>query len=265
MNYSGNKRRKAFFQGCLGIAGIVLIWILASQTGIFGRIERDRAQLLLPMPNVVAGELMEMIRSGYLLSNLWVSMQRVLAGFGIAAAIGLPLGILMGMSETLRNCIYPVVRFFSPIPGVGWVPLAILWFGLGNRAAIFIIVMGSLSPIIVNSLQGVLDVDRKLYDVMRMMEANRWQVILHCIIPSIIPHILSGFKLGLGFAWRVVIAAEMVGVPRGLGYVLSVGRSTANTSVTLITIISLGVIMMLMEEVLFRILEQRTSKWKTWE
>ena len=254
-----------FLQGCAGIAGILLLWIIASKTGIFGRIDQKSAQLLLPMPNIVAEELSEMLKSGYLLSNIWVSMQRVLIGFGIAVAIGLPLGILMGMSTTLRNCLYPVIRFFSPIPGVAWVPLAILWFGLGNNAAIFIIVMGSLSPIIVNSLQGVLNVNRQLYDVMHMMEASHWQVIVHCIIPSIIPYIVSGFKLGLGFAWRVVIAAEMVGVPKGLGYVLSVGRSTANTSVTLITIISLGVIMMLTEEVLFRLLEKRTSKWKTWE
>ncbi|MDO4345101.1 MAG: ABC transporter permease [Eubacteriales bacterium] len=256
---------KAFLQGCAGIAAILLLWTVASATGIFGKLDGKTAQLLLPLPTTVAKEFAEMIASGYLLSNIWVSMQRVLVGFGLAVVIGLPLGILMGMSETLRNCIYPVVRFFSPIPGVAWVPLAILWFGLGNNAAIFIIVMGSLSPIIINSLQGVLNVDRKLYDVMRMMEASRWQIIVHCIVPSIIPYIVSGFKLGLGFAWRVVIAAELVGVPRGLGYVLSVGRSTANTSVTLITIISLGVIMMLMEEVLFRILEQRTSKWKKWE
>lgn len=125
--------------------------------------------------------------------------------------------------------------------------------------------MGSLSPIIINSLQGVLNVDRSLYDALHMMEANGWQVVYHCIVPSIVPYVISGFRLGLGFAWRVVIAAEMVGVPKGLGYVLSVGRNTANTSVTIITIISLGIIMMLMEEVLFRVLENRTSKWKQWE
>ncbi len=259
------KKWKPFLQGCIGIAAILVLWAAASSTGIFGRIDPGTAQLLLPMPGTVAAELVEMLKSGYLLSNIWVSMQRVLLGFAIAAAIGLPLGILMGVSGTIRNCVYPVVRFFSPIPGVAWVPLAILWFGLGNNAAVFIIVMGSLSPIVVNTLQGVQSVDKKLYDVMHMMEASWWQVICHCIIPSIIPHIMSGFKLGLGFAWRVVIAAELVGVPRGMGYVLSVGRSTGNTSVTLITIISLGVIMMLMEEVLFRIIERHTNKWKTWE
>lgn len=256
---------KPFWQGCFGIACIFLLWTIASATGIFGRVDEKTARLLLPMPTVVAEELWKMLSNGYLLSNIWVSMKRVLAGFGIAVAVGLPLGILMGVSETIRNCVYPVVRFFSPIPGVAWVPLAILWFGLGNKAAIFIIVMGSLSPIVVNTLQGVLDVDRKLYDVMHIMEANWWQITKYCIIPSIFPYIMSGFKLGLGFAWRVVIAAELVGVPKGLGYVLSVGRSTANTSVTLITIISLGVIMMLMEEVLFRIIEKHTNKWKTWE
>lgn len=256
---------KPYLQGLFTIIIVVLIWSIASKTGLFGKLEPDKAQLLLPMPGVVAAEFMDMIKSGYLLSNIWVSMQRVLIGFGIAIAIGLPLGIGMGMSENLRNFIYPMVRFFSPIPGVAWVPLAILWFGLGNNAAIFIIVMGSLSPIIVNSLQGVMNVDRKLYDVLNIMEASRWQIVKYCIIPSIVPYIISGFKLGLGFAWRVVIAAEMVGVPKGLGYVLNVGRNTGNTSVTIITIISLGIIMMLMEEVLFRFLEKRTNKWKTWE
>lgn len=258
-------KAKPFLQGCITIIVVIIIWSIASKTGLFGKLDPDTAKLLLPMPSVVAAEFAEMIKSGYLLSNIWVSMQRVLIGFGIAVAIGLPLGIIMGISENVRNFIYPLVRFFSPIPGVAWVPLAILWFGLGNNAAIFIIVMGSLSPIIVNSLQGVLNVDKKLYDVLSIMEANTWQVVKYCIIPSIIPYIVSGFKLGLGFAWRVVIAAEMVGVPKGLGYVLSVGRNTANTSVTIITIISLGIIMMLMEEVLFRFLENRTNQWKKWE
>ena len=256
---------KPFLQGCLAIAALVGLWALASKTGIFGKMDPEDAELLLPMPQVVCEEFWELLKSGYLLCNIWVSMKRVLVGFGIAVLIGLPLGIFMGMSVTVRNFIYPLVRFFSPIPGVAWVPLAILWFGLGDRAAIFIIVMGSLSPIIINSLQGVLNVDRSLYDALHMMEANGWQVVYHCIVPSIVPYVISGFRLGLGFAWRVVIAAEMVGVPKGLGYVLSVGRNTANTSVTIITIISLGIIMMLMEEVLFRVLENRTSKWKQWE
>lgn len=258
-------KKKTFLQGCIGVVLVLAVWTIASMTGLFGKMDRDTAQMLFPLPSTVVEELMEMLKSGYLLFNLWVSMKRVLVGFGIAVAIGLPIGILIGSSETVRNVIYPIIRFVSPIPGVAWVPLAILWFGLGNSAAIFIIVMGSLSPIIVNTYQGMQNVDRRLYHVLDIMEANWFQRIRYCVIPGILPYVVAGFRLGLGFAWRVVIAAEMVGVPRGMGYVLSVGRNTGNTAATLIVIITLGAVMIFMEEVLFRAIENHMNKWKTME
>lgn len=257
--------RKKFLQGCIGVLLVLGLWTIASVTGLFGKLDPDTAQMLFPLPTTVAREFAEELASGYLLSNLWVSMKRVFTGFLIAVVIGLPVGILIGSSETACNIIYPIIRFVSPIPGVAWVPLAILWFGLGNSAAIFIIVMGSLSPIIVNTYEGMQNVDRRLYHVLDIMEANWLQRIRYCVIPSILPYVMAGFRLGLGFAWRVVIAAEMVGVPRGMGYVLSVGRSTGNTASTLIVIISLGIVMIFMEEVLFRIVEKQMSKWKTFE
>ncbi|MCI5899012.1 MAG: ABC transporter permease [Firmicutes bacterium] len=259
------KKLKVILQGFLSFAVLLIIWNIASNTGIFGRVDVDRGRLLLPPPVEVAKELWEILKSGYLPYNIWVSMKRVLSGFLIAAAIGTPVGILMGMSTTLRNFLHPIFRLFSPIPGVAWVPLAILWFGLGNSAAVFIITMGALSPIITNTLQGVMEVDEKLIQVLRIMEANKWQIIKKCIVPSIIPYLVSGFKLGLGFAWRAVIAAELVGVPEGLGYVLNVGRNTANTAITLITILSLGVIMILMENLFFTPLERYTANWKAKE
>ena len=254
--------KKKIWQGILGVAIVLGLWTLASKTGMFGRMSAQNAQLLLPLPSAVGKELINVLSSGYLLTNVWVSMQRVLIGFLLAVAIGLPIGILIGLSEDARNIVYPIIRFISPIPGVAWVPLAILWFGLGNQSAIFIIVMGSLSPIITNTYQGVLNVDRKLYQVLDIMEAGWDKKILYCVIPGILPYVMAGFRLGLGFAWRVVIAAELVGVPRGMGYVLSMGRSTGNTAMTLIVIITLGVVMILMEEVLFRFLESRLSRWK---
>lgn len=255
-------KKKSFIQGCLGILLVLVIWTAASMTGLFGKMDPNMAKMLLPLPTEVGKEFLEMLQSGYLLSNIWVSMKRVIVGFCIAMVLGLPIGILMGMSETFKNFLYPIIRFVSPIPGVAWVPLAILWFGLGNSAAIFIIVMGSLSPIIVNSYQGMQNVDQRLEHVLAIMEANWMQRIRYCIIPGILPYVMAGFRLGLGFAWRVVIAAEMVGVPKGLGYVLSAGRNTGNTAVTLITIISLGIIMILMEEVLFSFIEKHMNKWK---
>ena len=169
----------------------------------------------------------------------------------------------MGMSKNFFNFINPLYRLISPIPGVAWVPLAILWFGLGDKAALFIITMGSLSPIIANTLQGVQDVDPILLQALETMGASKGQIIRKCVIPSILAYIVTGFRLGLGFAWRVLIAAEMVGVPDGLGYVLSVGRSTGQTDVTIVTILCLGVMMIIMDECLFNPIENLTKNWKS--
>jgi NitT/TauT family transport system permease protein/taurine transport system permease protein/sulfonate transport system permease protein len=123
--------------------------------------------------------------------------------------------------------------------------------------------MGAIAPIIINANQGVKDVDQNLLQALYSMDAGRWQIITRCIIPSIVPYLVSGFRLGLGFAWRVVIAAEMVGVPDGMGYVLNLGRSTGRTEVTIVTILSLGAVMILMEQVLFMPLEKTTAHWKS--
>ncbi|MGN0242782.1 MAG: ABC transporter permease [Lachnospiraceae bacterium] len=259
------EKTKALLQGCIGILLVIGVWELASATGLFGKYEQEMANVLFPSPVKVFRKYIEVLSSGYLLSNIWVSLKRVLAGFCIASVIGLPLGILMGKSKSLHHFLNPLLRFLSPIPGVAWVPLAILWFGLGDSAAIFIISMGSMSPIIINTYQGMQNVDQKLYQVLEIMEANWYQTVRYCIIPSILPYVMAGFKLGLGFAWRVVIAAELVGVPKGMGYVLSVGRNTGDTAITLITIITLGIIMMLMEEFFFGMIEKRMNKWRTWE
>lgn len=257
------KKSIRFLEGFLAFVVLILLWYLASSTGIFGRVNITRGQLLLPKPLAVGREFLKILLSGYLLSNLAISMRRVLTGFLLAVIIGTPVGIAMGMNVHVRAFLNPIFRLFSPIPGVAWVPLAILWFGLGNKAAIFIITVGAISPIVVNTLQGVHEVDKRLIGVLQIMEAGRLQIIMHGILPSIAPYLISGYKLGLGFAWRAVIAAELVGVPDGLGYVLNVGRNTANTSITIITILSLGIIMIGMENILFLPLERVTSNWKT--
>ena len=256
------KKLIPIFQATLSIAILLLIWTIASNTGIFGRVSVKASKFLLPPPTKVFQSMYEMTMSGYLIKNIWISMQRVITGFVIAVVIGLPVGIGMGMSKTINNFLNPILKLFSPIPGVAWVPLAILWFGLGSNAAIFIITVGSISPIIINTLQGVRDVDKKLLQALKTMDASKLQVIRWCIVPSIIPYIVSGFKLGLGFAWRVVIAAELVGVPDGLGFVLNVGRNTGDTAVTIVTIICLGVIMIIMEQLFFAPIEKITRFWR---
>lgn len=257
------KKGISFLEGVAAVLLLIAIWNVASATGIFGHVSIKSSQLLLPPPSKVFRSIYEMTISGYLVKNIWISLLRVMKGFLLAVAIGIPVGIAMGLSSHVYNFLNPLFRIISPIPGVAWVPLAILWFGLGDRAAIFIITVGSVSPIIVNTLQGVKDVDPILLQALDTMGATKLQAVTKCIIPSIIPHIVSGFRLGMGFAWRVVIAAELVGVPNGMGYVLNVGRSTGKTEVTIVTILCLGAIMIVMDEVLFSPIEKLTKNWKS--
>jgi ABC-type nitrate/sulfonate/bicarbonate transport system permease component len=251
-----------FWQGGLALAAFLLLWQTASVTGMFGRMSPEYSLFLLPPPKVVFLALAEMIRTGYLWDNLSISIVRVMIGFALSVFIGLPLGIGMAISPTVNNLAEPFVRIFSPIPGVAWVPLAILWFGLGDEAAIFIITVGAIFPILLNTMQGVHDVDTHLVDAARMMGATRWQVIRRVMLPSLVPYLVTGFRTGLGYAWRVVIAAEMVGVPKGIGYMLTIGRSTGRTEITIVTMIVLGVLMLVVEELIFAPLERRTGAWR---
>ncbi|MDR3734676.1 MAG: ABC transporter permease [Acidobacteriaceae bacterium] len=254
--------QQRIWQGGLALAAFVVLWHIASVTGLFGRVSPEYSLFLLPPPKVVFVALVEMARNGYLWDHLSVSIVRVLVGFTLSVLIAVPLGIGMAISSTTYNLAEPFVRIFSPIPGVAWVPLAILWFGLGDEAAIFIITVGSIFPILLNTTQGVRDVDVHLIDAARMMGATRLQIIRRVMLPSLVPYLVTGFRTGLGFAWRVVIAAEMVGVPKGIGYMLTVGRSTGHTEITIVTMVVLGVIMFVVEEVIFAPLEKSTQSWR---
>jgi ABC-type nitrate/sulfonate/bicarbonate transport system permease component len=256
-------RWNALWQGTLTIGCGLLLWHVASNTGLFGRTTPEYSRLLLPPPSVVFSSLVEMIRSGYLLDNLSISILRVVAGFLIAVVIAVPLGISMALWPAIHNFANPIVRLLSPIPGVAWVPIAILWFGLGDEAAIFIIAIGSIFPILLNTIQGVHDTDQRLVDAARTMGATHWQVIQRVMLPGLVPYLVTGFRTGLSFAWRVVIAAELVGVPKGLGYMLTVGRSTGQTEITLVTMLVLGALMIAFEELIFSPLAVYTNAWRS--
>jgi ABC-type nitrate/sulfonate/bicarbonate transport system permease component len=250
------------WQGGLALLAFFILWHFASTTGLFGRISPEYSLLLLPPPIGVFKAFGQMAWSGYLWDQVSVSLMRVLIGFALAALIGVPLGIAMGLFRVVNNLAEPFVRIFSPIPGVAWIPLAILWYGLGDEAAIFIIVVSAVFPILLNTIQGVRDVDPNLVDAARTMGATRWQLIRRVTLPSVIPYLITGFRTGLSFAWSVVIAAEMVGVPKGIGYMLAVGRSTGHTEVTIVTMICLGLLMLIVEELVFTPLEKRTNSWR---
>lgn len=156
--------------------------------------------------------------SGELIHDAYASLYRVISGFLIGAALALPLGLLMGANERIYKLFNPLIQIIRPIPPIAFIPLSILWFGLGNPPAIFLIVIGAFFPILMNTIAGVRHVDGIYIRAARSLGANQATLFLRVMLPAATPYILTGARIGIGTAFIVVIVAEMIAVNNGLGY-----------------------------------------------
>lgn len=158
------------------------------------------------------------IFSGELLIDSFTSMVRVVSGFLIGAGLALPLGLMMGASPRIYSLFNPLMQVLRPIPPIAYIPLAILWFGLGNPPAIFLIVIGAFFPVLVNTIAGVRQVDGIYIRAAKNLGANQRTLFLRVMLPAAVPYILSGMRIGIGTAFIVVIVSEMIAVNNGLGF-----------------------------------------------
>jgi len=191
------------------------------------------------------------------------SLERVLYGFSLALLLGVPLGIAMGGSRTLRNLLYPMVNFFRPIPPLAWVPLAILWFGIGLKSAAFLIFLGAFFPILLNTCAGVLAVEPILVDAARTLDASRWNIWLKVLLPGSLPSILTGIRIGMGIGWMTLVAAELTGVRQGygLGYMIMSAHDLQRIDEIFAGMVAIGLIGLAIEWCLAR-LSKSLLKWK---
>ena len=156
--------------------------------------------------------------SGELPQDAYASLYRVVAGFLLGAGLALPLGLAMGYSRLVNGLFDPIVQVLRPIPPIAYIPLAILWFGLGNPPAIFLISLGAFFPVLMNTIAGVQNVDGIYLRVARNLGASRFTTFLRVILPAAAPYILAGARIGIGTAFIVVIVSEMLAVNNGLGF-----------------------------------------------
>lgn len=156
--------------------------------------------------------------SGELLHDAYASLSRVIGGFLIGAGLALPLGLLMGTNKTIYKLFDPLVQILRPIPPIAYIPLAILWFGLGNPPAFFLISIGSFFPVLMNTIAGVRHVDGIYLRAARNLGAGQMTMFRRVILPAATPYILAGARIGMGTAFIVVIVAEMIAVNSGLGF-----------------------------------------------
>lgn len=216
----------------------------------------------LPGPLDVGKTLVELTATGELLVHSLVSLSRVVAGFFLAVAIGLPLGIVMGWSQKMES-FSVIIEVLRPIPPLAWIPLAMLWFGIGFESKVFIIFIGAFFPILSNSFLGVRETEPYLIEAGRVLGATDNEILRKIVIPNSFPSILEGLRIGLGIAWMCLVAAELTGLksPLGLGYMIMEARDLGRADIVMAGMIAIGIIGYAMNYVLRRT-EERLVRWK---
>lgn len=230
-------------------------WGLTGLTGLVG-------PFILPGPADVA-EAITRITQGYLGSTLWdhfrASMTVMLSGFLLALAIGIPLGIAMAWFRAVDLVFGPLLSVLRPVPPPAWIPLAILWFGIGLAGKTFIVFVAAFVPVLVNSYIGCKETPRHLLDAARTLGARNRVLLVDVVIPSALPVILTGVRISLGVAWATIVAAELVVAQEGFGYLIMSGYRNFEASIMAAGIVLIGAVGILMN-VGFQALERRTLR-----
>ncbi|TCT09648.1 ABC transporter permease [Paralcaligenes ureilyticus] len=238
----------------ISISTVLVIWGGLSHLGIINSV-------LVPSPADVARAVIAGIRDGSLLENTTVSMVRVLLGFVIALMIAIPLGIMMGVSRVFQDLIDPLVELLRPVPPIALIPLAILWFGIGEISKVLIITYGAFFPIFINTVAGFRDVDQVHIRAARTLGARRYEVFRDVILPSAFPQIVTGARLGMSMAFIVLVAAELIASSAGLGYLINYARITFRTDEIFVGICTIGVLGFVLNKGLIEI-ERFLVRWK---
>jgi NitT/TauT family transport system permease protein len=263
--------RRLFYAIVLPVS-LVIIWETLSRTGFI-------SPQILPAPSQVFlrwldylkpnepydAEKMSMVAwlfSGELLHDALASTCRVLGGFAIAAVLALILGLLMGASDLIYNLFNPLIQVLRPIPPIAYIPLAILWFGLGNPPAFFLISLGAFFPVLMNTIAGVRHVDPLLIRAARNLGAKGSTLFIRIILPAATPHILTGLRVGIGVAFIVVIVAEMMAVDNGLGYRILEAREFLWSDKIIAGMITIGLLGLAIDTAMSRI-NNYLLRWHT--
>jgi NitT/TauT family transport system permease protein len=184
--------------------------------------------VIFPSPLQVAEGALQLAREGTLWNHIGASLFRVAAGFLLAMAVGIPLGLFMGWKAMAYTALNPIVQVLRPISPIAWIPIAILWFGVGDVAPIFLIFLSAVFPTVVQTAAGVHTIEPQYLRAARNFGITRSRLFLHVVIPAVLPQIIIGMRVSLGISWLVVVAAEMVTLRSGLGYMIIDARNAGN-------------------------------------
>jgi taurine transport system permease protein len=221
--------------------------------------------LFLPSPAVVAARFVSVIGNGYadatVLEHAGASLFRVLAALACAVVVAVPIGIGMGLNPIVRGIFDPIIETYRPIPPLAYLPLVVIWLGIGETAKVLLIFLAILPPIALSTAAGVRSVPAERVNAALTLGATRLQVLRHIILPNALPEILVGTRIGLSVGWSTLVAAELIAATRGLGFMIETAANFLVTDVVMVGIISIALIAFAMEFGM-RTLERRLTPWK---
>jgi NitT/TauT family transport system permease protein len=231
---------------------VALAWEVTAHLGVFPR-------RLFPPLEEVASALFRLTASGILPHHVLDTLLRISVGFALAASVGVAVGFAMGRSRRAEDIFLPLVSIGAPIPGLAYAPLFLLWFGLGNMSAVLLVGFVSAFPVIFNTWTGVKAVKEIWLRSAQAMGADSRRLLHHVVLPGALPYILTGLRLGLAQAWRILVGVEMLAaVPWGLGWMIFGAREFLNTDVMLAGVAVIGAIGFALEKLVFEKLERFT-------
>ena len=253
-NKSSNLARAGYCAEYFSLLLIVIVlWSALDRSGRLNPV-------IMPSLSKIWQTFLDLLTKGSLLKNAWISIARVLKGFLVASALGIVLGILIGLSRHLMRITKLFIQIIKPIPPIAWIPLVILWFGIGESGKVYLIFLGGFFTILVNVIDGIRQADKKLEEVSLVNETPVLKHIFMVIIPGAAPNIFTGLRTGLSGCWMTVVAAELVSSTTGLGYLIMNARQYGKTDVVIMGMLTIGLVGKIMDSVL-KAVEKNVVRW----
>ncbi|CAJ1816327.1 taurine ABC transporter permease TauC [Aeromonas sp. V90_14] len=242
----------------LTLGALLALWWLVARLGLI-------SPLFLPPPAQVLQQFATLAGpQGFMDATLWqhlaASLQRILIALAAATLCGVTVGLAMGLSPTLRGMLDPLIELYRPVPPLAYLPLMVIWFGIGETSKVLLIYLAIFAPVAMATLAGVQGAKQVRLRAARALGANRWQVLWYVIVPGALPDILTGLRIGLGVGWSTLVAAELIAATRGVGFMVQAAGEFLATDVVLAGILVIALIAFTLELGL-RALQRRLTPW----
>jgi len=219
------------------------------------------SEFVFPGPLVVFNSAWELISTGVLFKHTVASLYRVTAGFYLAVITGIPLGIVLGRVKAARQLLIPIIQFLRPISPLAWIPLAMLWFGIGDPPAIYLIFLACFFPLVISTVIAVDSINEVFFQVAANFNFTRMDYLMKVIFPAIVPDVVTALRLTVSIAWLVVVAAEMIAVQSGLGYLILDSRNALRMDYVLVGMGVIGIIGLLLDFIVSQLAKGESSVW----